>query len=102
MTLSYDIIYTLLHFRANPATAQYLYLGNQASVRNSNWDSSKITVVIAHGWNGHGNHRMNKMLTEGKEKRIEHTRRTINHMDLLNMTKSVALDWLRERSTRVG
>ncbi|KAJ8735412.1 hypothetical protein PYW07_007032 [Mythimna separata] len=53
-----------LFTRSNPTSAQVLVHGNAASVTNSNINFSRITVFLAHGWNGHGGNTMNRMLIE--------------------------------------
>ncbi|XP_075970546.1 pancreatic triacylglycerol lipase-like [Anticarsia gemmatalis] len=53
-----------LFTRSNPTNAQTLILNNVNSVRNSNFVASKVTVFLAHGWNGSGRNTMNTLLTE--------------------------------------
>ncbi|CAH0592295.1 unnamed protein product [Chrysodeixis includens] len=53
-----------LYTRSNPLHAQELRLGDANSVLNSNFDFSKVTVFLAHGWNGNGRNKMNGLLTE--------------------------------------
>nr|XP_021200298.2 lipase member H [Helicoverpa armigera] len=53
-----------LYTRSNPTSAQVLVNGNAASVSNSNINFSRITVILAHGWNGHGANTMNQLLVE--------------------------------------
>ncbi|XP_075970569.1 lipase member H-like [Anticarsia gemmatalis] len=52
-----------LFTRNNPATANVLVLGNIHSIMSSNFDRSKVTVFLAHGWNGDGSNHMNRLLT---------------------------------------
>ncbi|XP_048489052.1 lipase member H-A isoform X2 [Plutella xylostella] len=53
-----------LFTRANPSDPQTLVLEDDDSVRLSNFDPRRATVVLAHGWNGHGGNEMNQLLTE--------------------------------------
>ncbi|CAG9796746.1 unnamed protein product [Diatraea saccharalis] len=53
-----------LFTRNNPDQQQVLHLNDAASLHNSNFDTSKDTVFLVHGWNGNGNNKMNKRLKE--------------------------------------
>ncbi|PZC85600.1 hypothetical protein B5X24_HaOG200608 [Helicoverpa armigera] len=53
-----------LFTRANPTTAQIIGFGDVESLASSNFDFSKVTVFLAHGWNGNGGNQMNRDLTE--------------------------------------
>ncbi|RVE54443.1 hypothetical protein evm_000928 [Chilo suppressalis] len=53
-----------LYTRDNPDSHQVLQIDNPDSVLNSNFDFSKTTVFLAHGWNGYGQNHMNRRLRE--------------------------------------
>ncbi|XP_026731599.1 lipase member H-like [Trichoplusia ni] len=53
-----------LYTRKNPSIAQVLKFGDANSVCHSNFDFSKVTVFLAHGWNGYGGNKMNRLLVE--------------------------------------
>lgn len=59
------ILFTDFYFRSNPTVRQHLVQGNSGSVTNSNFHFGKITVFLAHGWNGNGANEMNRQLTQG-------------------------------------
>lgn len=50
-------------FRRNPNNAQILVNGNANSVLNSNYQPSRPTKVIVHGWNSNGNAEVNTLIT---------------------------------------
>ncbi|KAJ8735413.1 hypothetical protein PYW07_007033 [Mythimna separata] len=52
-----------LFTRDNPTSAQIIGFGDVGSVANSNFDFGKVTVFLAHGWNGDGGNTMNRDLT---------------------------------------
>ncbi|KAM3967595.1 pancreatic triacylglycerol lipase-like [Aphomia sociella] len=53
-----------LYTRNNPLTRQVLIFGDASSVSRSNFNDTKVTVFLAHGWNGNGFTYMNNLLTE--------------------------------------
>ncbi|XP_060804657.1 lipase member H-A [Amyelois transitella] len=54
-----------LFTRANPLTPQILKYNDTNSVKHSNLDKNKITVVLVHGWRGSCTNEFSTMLTEG-------------------------------------
>ncbi|XP_049872957.1 lipase member H-like [Pectinophora gossypiella] len=53
-----------LFTRANPTVAQILLPNNANSVINSNFNFGRVTVFLAHGWNGNGRNSMSLALTQ--------------------------------------
>ena len=51
---AHNDVYFELYTIHNPREKQLLYLNNPDSVRNSNYDSSKPTRFVVHGWNSNG------------------------------------------------
>ncbi|XP_076752824.1 pancreatic triacylglycerol lipase [Xylocopa sonorina] len=44
-----------LYTRKNPKDGQLLTLNDTNSVKSSNWNPNKVTVIVTHGWNDNGN-----------------------------------------------
>ncbi|XP_026731490.1 pancreatic lipase-related protein 2-like [Trichoplusia ni] len=53
-----------LFTRSNQNSHQVLRNGDANSVRNSHFSFSKVTVFLAHGWNGNGRNEMNTLLRQ--------------------------------------
>lgn len=56
----------LLFFRQNPNSAQVIIYRNGASLDASNFDKSKPTKFIAHGWTDDANSDINAVVKDGK------------------------------------
>lgn len=59
-------IHVMKYFRKNPTSGYVLKNGDAASLSGSNFDKSKATKIITHGWNNNGNSDVNMNIRDGK------------------------------------
>lgn len=45
-----DSVFFHLYTQSNPEESQELIIGDAATLASSNWDASKLTRIVTHGW----------------------------------------------------